>query len=88
MKKLILIALAAVVMAGCNAIPDDIKGSPTFDPNTDYSDWVTVVYIDGCEYYKNSVRGGYVFTHKGNCKFCEQRRKAEIRKIVELLKDK
>jgi hypothetical protein len=34
-----------------------------------------IVEIDSCEYFRNYTRGfHYVYTHKGNCKFCEIRR--------------
>lgn len=79
MKKLILLALLAVIMAGCveNGYKVE-KSSKVF---------VDITY-DSCEYvYSNS---GQRLAHKGKCKFCEHRdsikwekRKAEI---VELLK--
>lgn len=71
MKKLIFI-IAAMLVVGCkqmsreemelNSIPIDAG------PNVD------IQVIGGCEYvvFKNGYAGG--ITHKGNCKFCEQRK--------------
>ena len=49
----------------------------------------TIVY-QGCEYvvmeshfYKRSV-----ITHKGNCRFCKERRQMELKELVEQLKEK
>lgn len=35
-----------------------------------------VVTVDSCEYIRRyeGVYNGYSFAHKGNCKFCEQRK--------------
>lgn len=47
---------------------------------------LTIVTIDSCEYFECNVRGGRrVFTHKGNCKFCEERRKQEIKYLIRQL---
>ena len=74
MRKLLLLALTAIIMAGCYTDGNTVgKG---------YS-YVTVVY-DSCEY----VIANYTerMAHKGNCKFCEVRRKQEVKKLVEELK--
>lgn len=74
MKKLILLALLAVIMAGCFTDGDEIhKYSRVF---------VDVIY-DSCEYVLSNTAER--MAHKGNCKFCERRdsikwatRKAEL----------
>ena len=38
-----------------------------------------VVVIDSCEY----IKWGYGLTHKGNCKFCEDRRRQEKETLLE-----
>lgn len=44
---------------------------------------VIVVTIDSCEYIANYTHNGcYVFTHKGNCKYCQKRLEETIRKII------
>ena len=79
MKKLILLALAAVMMTGC----EETKEPNRIDRKVDVYN-VDAFEVDSCEY----ITLGHGIAHKGNCKYCEQRRKAEIREIVELLKDK
>ena len=80
MKKLILLALLAVIMAGCGS---DIK----YTKHQTTTQSVGVFEYDSCEYI--TIYQGV--SHKGNCKYCVQRdsikwekRKAEI---VELLKE-
>lgn len=79
MKKLIILALLTVIIAGCRNVPTSYEIS--------YNNAVCV--IDECEYIKNPTYGmTYVYTHKGNCKYCEARRKAELKELVEQLKEK
>lgn len=79
MKKLIIFALSAVIMAGCFTDGYEIhKSSRAF---------ADVIY-DSCEYVlSNAVE---MMAHKGNCKFCAKRDsiKWEKRKteIIEQLK--
>jgi hypothetical protein len=40
--------------------------------------------IDSCEYLK--VEGYYGIYHKGNCRFCKERRQKELEELVEQLK--
>lgn len=85
MKKIILLALAALMMAGCNYNSDS-----NIDTKTDGVVYGTII-IDSCEY----IRGAHKLTHKGNCRFCEERdsikwekRKKELKELVEQLKEK
>ena len=73
---LILLALTAIIMAGCDETLET-KGGVTF---FGYS----VVEIDSCEY----IRGGYQLAHKGNCRFCKERRQKELEELVIKLKEK
>ena len=39
-----------------------------------------IVVIDSCEYLKKFELGGYsYFAHKGNCRYCKERREREGR---------
>lgn len=40
--------------------------------------------IDSCEY----VGWGYGLAHKGNCRFCKERKQKELKELVEQLKEK
>ena len=43
---------------------------------------IEVIEFDGCEYLQFKTSDGYfVSTHKGNCKYCEQRRKDELESL-------
>lgn len=84
MKKIVLLALAAVIMAGCvhkyETVPDK--------RHLEYEGWV-VVEIDSCEYIGTAYSDMRdMFAHKGNCKFCKERRKAEMEELVVKLKEK
>ena len=71
MKKLILLALLAVIMVGC--VEDGYKVEKSSKI------FVDIIY-DSCEYvFSNSAER---LAHKGNCKYCEKRDsiKWEIRK--------
>lgn len=79
MKKMVLLALAAVIMAGCDG--RNVSSVTTDDAK--------IVIIDSCEYIKNQTHNFlYVYTHKGNCRFCKERREKELKEVVELLKEK
>lgn len=91
MKKIILLALTALMMVGC-CKHQEVK-SKQEQLEYDYS----VIIVDSCEYIEKSYRydigskygamSGYV-AHKGNCKFCAQRRKQELEELVKQLKEK
>ena len=76
MKKIILLALAALIVVGCVEQYKETK------INSDYS----VRVIDSCEYIV--LNGVGVKAHKGNCRFCKERRQKELKEFVERLKEK
>ena len=78
MKKLLLLALTALMMAGCNRVESNysVNGIP-------------VVVIDSCEYLRVlTYNYNYVYSHKGNCRFCKERRQKEFEELVIKLKEK
>lgn len=84
-KKIILLVLTAVMMVGCGR---EVVYT---------SDDIDIVVIDSCEYLKCYTYGinSFVYTHKGNCKFCKERdsikwekHKKELEELVEQLKEK
>ena len=85
MKKIILLALTALMMVGCeyktDAEIEEAKRLKGFD----------IVVIDSCEYLEMLTTTGYqgfgFFAHKGNCRFCKERRKKEMKELVELSKN-
>lgn len=86
MKKIILLALAALMMVGCeyktDAEIEEAKRLHGFN----------IIIVDSCEYLKMDNPEGYqgygYFAHKGNCRFCKERRQKELEKLVEQLKEK
>ena len=76
MKKILLFAVAALMMVGC----DYQKPDGSYD--TSKSLRMQTVVIDSCEY----IEGYHRLAHKGNCRFCKERRKQELKELVEQLK--
>lgn len=86
MKKIILLALAALMMLGCKK-----SSNKTRQEEIDEIYAERTFVVDSCEYisfWKSS-------THKGNCRFCEKRdsikwekRKMELEELVIKLKEK
>lgn len=37
--------------------------------------WLKTIEYDGCEYVITEYDRGYSIAHKGNCKYCEERRR-------------
>jgi len=63
MKKLILLALTALIMIGC-----DYNSNSNIDTKTEGVIF-GIIIIDSCEY----IRGADKLAHKGKCRFCEER---------------
>ena len=84
MKKIMLIGfVAAMLLTSCSCAPTEEP--PMID---DYQ----VVTIDSCEYLKKEDRCCYqgfgYFAHKGNCRFCRERRQKEMQELITALKEK
>ena len=74
-KNIILLALISFMMIGCEYYEN---------PSRDYSPRFKTVYIDSCEWlmYKYTSE----IAHKGNCRFCKERRQKELEELVIKLK--
>ena len=44
-----------------------------------------VVEVEGCEYIYSEYHSRII--HKGNCKYCEERRKQELNEIKQLIRE-
>ena len=89
MKKSILLALTALMMVGCDKISKEIKEVEKVQQTrkTAIPEWHNqIVIIDSCEYISEETRG--LIEHKGNCRFCKERRQKELKELVEQLKEK
>ncbi len=78
MKKIILLALTTLMMVGCD------EQNPDGSYDTSRSINFETIVIDSCEY----IQAWYKLAHKGNCRFCTERRKQELKELVEQLKGK
>lgn len=83
MKNLVILvlALAFIAVIACTSRRSD--GSiATIPPKDSYlRNNPRVDVIDSCEY----VLWGHGLAHKGNCKFCKERRKKEFYEMVDVL---
>ena len=77
MKKL-LIALSVILLTTLVGCKEDKSTLLPVEVNVNTAKAHTVI-IDSCEY----IKWNYGFTHKGNCKFCEERRKKEYEAFLE-----
>ena len=77
MKKIILLALVTLMMVGCReqTIPQE---------HIDEYLKEQMFVVDSCEY----LNFGKSSSHKGNCRFCAERRKQELKELIEQLKEK
>ncbi len=89
MRKIILLALTALMMLGCDEKHPD--GTLTLKPY-----YYRTYIIDSCEYVGWATGSQSDFlAHKGNCRFCKERdsikwekRKKELEELVIKLKEK
>lgn len=74
MKKLIVLALTAIMMVGCTN-QEDVAAC------VKEGDFATIEY-DSCEYLlRISHYHGYL-AHKGNCKYCQKRMREMIQEAL------
>ena len=78
MKKIILLALITLMMVGC----DGQNSDGSYDTSRSFT--LGTIVIDSCEY----ISGYNRLAHKGNCRFCAERKKKELKELVEQLKEK
>lgn len=80
MKKSILFLFTALMMVGCTE--KDSNGHIAI--NTGNLNNPKISIIDSCEY----VSWSYGLAHKGNCRFCKERRQKELEELIIKLKEK
>ena len=82
MKKIILLALTALMVVGCF---NEKNPDGTYNTTAEQRTYI----IDSCEYIGYLGFGnGDVLAHKGNCRFCKERRQKELAELVIKLKEK
>jgi hypothetical protein len=83
-EKLTLLLTLAFVMCGCC----ETTITNHRETKVDYmQDGFPITIIDSCEYIRYANGQGPEFTHKGNCKFCAERRKKEQEELIRRLKE-
>lgn len=80
MLLLLSILICAAVISADAAPKNDMESAPKGSPASGY---YSTIVIDSCEYIEAFNR----LAHKGNCKFCAQRRKQELKQLVKELKE-
>ena len=79
MKKIILLAFVILIMVGCSencTQPIELNSTRTY-------------IVDSCEYVGRDIGSRYgILAHKGNCRFCAERRKQELESLVKQIKEK
>lgn len=80
MKTLIYIFLSLMLIS-CNVKENNIKNLPEEKIIWVNSyDYYEIITIDSCEYVKTIDQ----LAHKGNCKYCAERRKKELEEYVRI----
>ena len=89
MKKILILTAILFAMASCNEPTVDTniyhEGERTNDVYSIDGVYLRTVVIDSCEYLIGCDCHGYngygYFSHKGNCKYCAERRKRELQDL-------
>lgn len=74
MKKIVILASIILLAMGCKEK----------EPQTYITNEYMVEIMDSCEYIFYRYSDG--FQHKGNCRFCAERRRQEMKDLVNGLK--
>lgn len=77
--KIIFLALITIMMVGCDQ--QEIANNIT---KTDFG----LCVYDSCEYIIGMHGYKGFLAHRGNCRFCTERRKTELKELIEELKKK
>ena len=88
MKKFFILIVVLFAMISCSEQPDTNiyhgaeRTNDVYKVNRELR--LRTVVIDSCEYLIGSTSTGYggygYLSHKGNCKYCAERRKREMKK--------
>lgn len=86
MKKIIFIALTALMMAGCYQAK--AYHDKQIELVSDYR--LSAIEYQGCEYVvmQSNWKQHGTMIHKGNCRFCRERRQKELEELIIKLKEK
>ena len=73
MKKLIIVIVLLMFTAACSPGEQKLTEGQKRAKDAGFTSYQLsfppeIVEIEGCEYIRMGVNGGYVYTHKGDCK--------------------
>jgi hypothetical protein len=78
MKKALFLGFITAIMLSCDVSPEVAKKRQESMSEKIYNDNIYVVEIDSCEYVVFNRHIGYSgaggICHKGNCKYCAERK--------------
>lgn len=83
-KNSILLVFIVFMMVGCYQA--EAYNNKQIDLVGDYK--IKTIVYQGCEYVvmDSHYKMHSIVTHKGNCRFCKERKKQELKELVEQLK--
>jgi len=96
MKKIFILIVVLFAIVSCSEQPDtniyhevemtnDVYEVNVINNNYPCPTDLHVIVIDSCEYLIGICRNGYegygYLSHKGNCKYCAERRKRELQNL-------
>lgn len=83
--SIVAVCTFAMCVYSCinNTASDEKEVVTTSEVYRDYE----VIIIDSCEYLRGHRTLAYRLAHKGNCRFCKERRKKELEDLVYKLKE-
>lgn len=83
LSLLTLLVLVLITCDGWHLNGSNYFREPDKNPSYDYSIGTKIIFMDSCEYIK-LYRGDII--HRGNCRYCAERRKSELKELLEQLK--
>lgn len=83
MKKLLLLMFTTIIIVGCET---ESNYKVTKSPKVNEVG-LSVIEYDSCEYVKGGggIGNSSYLAHKGNCKYCKERRKKEFYEMIDVL---
>lgn len=70
------VLLVAVIFCGCDDMNRAEERSKVFKTAVEVNGYqISIIEFDSCQYLISGVGYSQMMTHKGNCKFCEERSK-------------
>lgn len=84
MKKIILLALIALMVVGCKEenLKETVRHATESFKNESILRHGMVVDIDSCQYIVCDAYAGWAYVHHNNCRFCKERMKKELEELV------